>query len=80
MVDLLPLIRDHLKVSLPGVGIARSSVSFTKSVRRLRRRSRGNKPKLHPRLLVLLLSPPNQGSRWLKVAEEVALDWVILLA
>ena len=80
VVDLLPLMGGHLKVSLPGVGITISSLSFTKSEERLRRKSRRKKPKSQPRLLVLLLSPPNQGSRWLKVAEEVALDWVTLLA
>ena len=73
MVELLsPLVvMARLKVGLPGASTTRNRESFTKSERRLRMRSRGNRPKQLTRPQVLLLLPP-KVSRWLMEAEVTA--------
>ena len=66
--DLLG-VRVCLRVSELGAGPTNVSASFTKSAKRLRRRSRVSRPKLILRPQVLLLL---NDSKWLMEAEVTA--------
>ena len=67
----LLVVMVRLKVSLQGASTISNRESFTKSKRRLRRRSRENRLKqpLRPQMLLLL---PQKDSIWLMVAEMIA--------